>query len=252
MQQALDFLVLYAACYAGMLALYFGQGWVMLWLNARHPERRIQPERDGSSRARVEIIQSVKSLLVTSFCLAGGIFVQLQGWTLFPAFKLSIWSFAAMFMVSIVLFDAWFYWFHRLMHTRLFYRHHLWHHRSVAPTVWSNYSDSLADAFVMQSYYLIAPMVLPLHPVVLIAHRLYDHINGQIGHSGFEYFSGPAARFPSPFVCTTFHDQHHEKFQGNYANFFSVWDRICGTLDPDYETKSKRLERANSTPPEPT
>ncbi|MEM1383616.1 MAG: sterol desaturase family protein [Pseudomonadota bacterium] len=242
MDLLLDFLLIYAACYGATLALYFGQGWLMEWLNARNPERRLQPKRDGMARARVEIIQSVKSLLVTCFCLAGGIFAQLQGWTLWPAGELTAWSFVVLFLVSIVLFDAWFYWFHRLMHTRLFYRHHLWHHRSVAPTVWSNYSDTLVDAAVMQGYYLIAPLILPIPPAVLVAHRLYDHINGQIGHSGFEYFAGPGARFPSPFVCTTFHDQHHEKFKGNYANFFSFWDRVCGTLDPTYDAKTKVME----------
>ncbi|NBC97337.1 MAG: fatty acid hydroxylase family protein [Deinococcus-Thermus bacterium] len=229
------FAFLWGASYAAHLALYFGQGALLHRINARNPQRRIQADRDGGARARVEIAQFVKSLSVTSGCLAGGMFLQIQGWTFWPARDPGWAGGLAMLVVSILLYDAWFYWGHRLMHTRRLYRHHVWHHRSVAPTVWSNYSDTLADAFAMQSFYLVAPVLLPIPPAVLALHRLLDHVNGQIGHAGFEYFADRSTRFPSPMVCTTFHDQHHAHFRYNYANFFSFWDRLCGTLHPGYD-----------------
>lgn len=243
MSPAILFLMLWAASYAAHLALYFGQGAALTAINRRHPDRRIQKDRRGEKRARVEILQSVKSLTVTSGCVAGGIFVQLQGWTLWPAEGLGWAGWILMFLVAAVLYDAWFYWGHRLMHTKWFYAHHAWHHRSVAPTVWSNYSDSLADAFAMQSFYLVAPMLLPVPPSVLVASRLWDHVNGQIGHSGFEYFADSSTRAPSPMVCVTFHDQHHAHFRYNFANFFSLWDRLCGTLHPDYDRKVDSFAR---------
>lgn len=239
-----DLLLIWAAVYGATVAGYFGLGIALDALNRRNPARRIQQTRRGEDRARVEIMQSLKSLTVTCFCLAFGLWAQARGWGLFAPLELSVWSFVGMFAVSIVLFDAWFYWGHRLMHWRPLYRHHLWHHRSVAPTVWSNYSDTMVDALAMQSYYLIAPLVLPIPPAVLIAHRVYDHVNGMIGHSGFEYFADRTTRFPSPFVCTTFHDQHHEKFRYNYANFFSFWDRAMGTLHPGYDAKVAEFARA--------
>ena len=140
-----------------------------------------------------------------------------------------------MLLLSIVLYDAWFYWMHRLMHTKALYRFHSLHHQSIAPTVWSNYSDSYTDAFGMQAFYLLAPLLLPIPPVILIIHRVLDHINGQIGHSGFEFFADRLTRAPSPMLCVTFHDQHHQYFNYNFANFFSVWDRICGTIHPEYD-----------------
>lgn len=249
MPSLLLLLGLWAASYAAHLALYFGQGVLMVALNRRRPERRIQPARRGEERAREEILQSVKSLTVTSGCVAGGIWAQLAGVTLWPAGAPGPLGFLLLLALSAVLYDAWFYWGHRLMHTRALYRHHLPHHRSVAPTVWSNYSDTLPDAFAMQSYYLVAPMLLPIPPAVLALHRLLDHVNGQIGHSGFEYFAGPGARFPSPMVCTTFHDQHHEHFRYNYANFFSFWDRVCGTLHPDYDRRVRVAEGPRAREP---
>jgi Delta7-sterol 5-desaturase len=241
-----DLAVLWLVVYAVTVVGYLGLGLALDALNRRNPGRRIQPARRGEERARIEIVQSLKSLVVTCFCLAAGLWAQARGWGLFPPFDLTVWSAAGMFVASIIAFDAWFYWGHRLMHWRPLYRHHLWHHRSVAPTVWSNYSDSLVDAFAMQSYYLVAPLLLPIPAAVLVAHRIYDHVNGMIGHSGFEYFAGRGARYPSPFVCTTFHDQHHERFGYNYANFFSFWDRAMGTLHPDYE---RRVEVFEAAPP---
>ncbi len=237
------FLKIYAACYFGTLALYFAQGGIVVWINRRHLDRKIQRDRKDRDRTRIEIWQSVKSLLVTCFCLAAGLFAQWKGWTLFAPLELTWISGIGMLFVSAVLFDAWFYWGHRLMHTRALYKHHLWHHRSVAPTVWSNYSDTLVDAFAMQSFYFFYPLVMPVPSLVLIGLRVWDHINGQIGHSGFEHFADRSTRFPSPMVCVTFHDQHHEHFHYNFANFFSLWDRLCGTLHPRYDEQVKTFEQ---------
>ncbi len=246
-QTLLTFAAFWAASYALHLAFYFGQGGLMIAINNRHPERRIQPRRRGEKRARVEIIASLKSLVVTSGCVAGGVFLAWNGWTLWGHVELTWFSAIGGFVLSVVVYDAWFYWGHRIMHLPRLYKHHFLHHKSVAPTVWSNYSDTLIDAFAMQSYYLVAPIFLPLAPLVLIAHRLLDHINGQIGHAGFEYFADSTTRFPSPMLCTTFHDQHHEYFNYNFANFFSIWDRLFGTIHPDYDKTVARFEQGSPT-----
>ncbi len=240
-------LAIWLAVYAVTVALYLGQGLVTVWVNDRNPDRRIQKERSGKERTRVEIIQSLKSLTVTCGCLAGGIWLQWMGWTLWPPLELSWWSVLLMGTVSLFLNDAWFYWGHRLLHWRPFYRHHYIHHRSVTPTAWSNYSETLVDAAVLQGYFLVAPILLPIPAAVLIAHRVWDHINGQMGHIGFEYFAGWTTRFPSPMICVTFHDQHHEQFNYNYSNTFSFWDRLCGTIHPDYDALVKsRPEKQQS------
>ncbi|SDX09279.1 Sterol desaturase/sphingolipid hydroxylase, fatty acid hydroxylase superfamily [Albimonas donghaensis] len=246
LSQALDllieFLPWFAAVYGVNVALYFLTGWALIAFQNRWPERRIQPNRRGEKRRAKEQKQSVLSLLVTGGCLAGGLFAQHKGWTLWAPLELSWWSIPLMAVVSIVAFDAWFYWMHRFMHTKLMYRFHAEHHKSVAPTVWSTYNDDFVDAFVMQCYYLWAPLILPIPGLVLVAHRLYDHFNGTIGHSGFEFYANPSARAPWPMVCVTFHDQHHSRFRYNYANFFSFWDRVMGTLDPKYDAAVKGFE----------
>ena len=245
----LDFACIFASVYVAHLAGYFALGAFVVCLNRHHPHRRIQPGRRGEERARAEMVQSAKALLPISAMMATGLWAQRHGLTLFAPLELSWTSFLAMLAVSVILFDAWFYWAHRVMHWRPLYRFHRLHHRSVAPTVWSTYSDDLIDAVVHQSYLLIAPLLLPVPPAVLIAQRLYDHVNGQIGHAGFEYFAAGTARRPWPLVCTTFHDQHHELFRCNYGNFFSVWDRLMGTIHPAYDAKVAAMAEGEPSSP---
>jgi len=238
--------------YLAHLTFYFVQGFIESRINSHFPEKRIQPAQQQRSEKRISVERaySVKSLIVTSGCLAGGLWLQWKGWTLFPALELNWFNAISMLLISIILYDAWFYWMHRLMHTKALYRFHSLHHQSVAPTVWSNYSDSYTDAFAMQAFYLIAPVLLPIPPVVLILHRLIDHINGQIGHSGFEFFADRFTRAPSPMLCVTFHDQHHQYFNYNFANFFSIWDRMFGTIHPEYDkavASFENLKHKNET-----
>ncbi len=238
----LDFLLFYAAAYGINVFLYFATNLALVALQSRHPERRIQQGRRGETRMWREIRQSLLSLTVTAGCIAAGVFASVKGLTFVEPLPLTWWSAALMLLVSMIAFDAWFYWGHRLMHTPWLYRFHAKHHRSVAPTVWSTYSDDLVDAFVMQSYYLWAVFILPIPVEILILHRLLDHFNGTIGHSGFEFYASRLSRMPSPMVCVTFHDQHHSRFRYNYANFFSFWDRVGGTLHPEYDAEVRRFE----------
>jgi sterol desaturase/sphingolipid hydroxylase (fatty acid hydroxylase superfamily) len=69
-----------------------------------------------------------------------------------------------------------------------------------------------------------------------------------VGHSGFEYFASKSSRFPSPLICTTFHDLHHSQFHYNYGNFFSFWDRICGTVHPKYDVLVRSMEETGEIP----
>lgn len=236
------FAVLWAAIYAVLLAIYFGLGAALTVLNRQHPDRRIQGVV-RSSRDRADIRQSILALAIISAYVASGIFLRHIGFALFNPAKLTLLSFFGWALVSLLLYDAWFYWGHRAMHTKLLFRFHALHHRSITPTTWSNNSDSLIGATVEQGYFLVAPLLLPIPLEVLIAHKLYDQTTGMISHCGYEYFASPSARKPWPFLCTTFHDQHHSNFRCNYGNTFSLWDRAMGTLHAGYDRLVEQMEQ---------
>lgn len=241
-----DHLVTFAGLWLATYALTFGSylafGWAFTMWSRRHPERKIQPGRDGQKRRAKEILASARSLVVTCACFAGGLTFLLNGWTLPEPFALAWWSAPLMFLVSVIGYDTWFYWVHRLAHTGPFRKWHMLHHQSVAPTVWSNYSDTTFDAFSQQSFFLFMPIVLPFPWEVYVAHRVFDHFNGMIGHSGFEFAAGKSSRTPWPLAAVTFHDMHHSTYNYNYANHFSVWDRIMGTIHPEYDRRVATME----------
>lgn len=233
---------LLAVIYGATVALYFTLGYGITWLNRRNPERRIQKNRRGDKRKAVEIRFSMASILVTSLSVSIGLFLQHKGWALTP-WEFSWWTAVPLFILCMVLFDTWFYFAHRLLHTRPFYKYHLDHHRSVAPTVWSNDSIGLVDTAMSQGFYAVVVFIVPFPPVMLLAHRLFDQINGTFGHAGFEYFASKTSRYPSPMLCTTYHDQHHAEFKYNFANYFSFWDRVMGTISPVYDQRVEALEK---------
>ncbi|MFB2549785.1 sterol desaturase family protein [Ensifer soli] len=238
---AAEFLALLAAVYAVTVLAYFILGFGITWVNARNPERRIQKNRRGEKRRAQEIRQSLASILVTSAMVAIGLFSQWKGWTIGPWEFSWLWA-APQFVLCMILFDAWFYFAHRLLHTKPFYRFHALHHKSVAPTVWSNDSIGLVDTALSQGYYAVVVFLVPFSPVILILHRAFDQINGTFGHAGFEYFASKTARHPWPMLCTTYHDQHHAEFRYNYANYFSFWDRLLGTVSPTYDRRVAAIE----------
>ena len=237
-----------AGVYAALLTTYFASCLVVTRLN--RGAVKIQPSRQTpQSQIRRDRHQSVFSLAVIATMLGCGHWAYTAlGWGFRPL--PGIGGTMLSLVASLVLFDTWFYWFHRLIHTRLLYRRvHRWHHLTITPVVWSNNSDRLVDNLFLQSYWLIAHMLIPIAPAALFAHKIYDQITGVIGHSGFEH-GGRWCWPPSPLVGVTHHDQHHQFFRCNYATHFTWWDRMMGTLhlDHDSELRANLSRRARKGP----
>jgi len=222
-----------AGIYAALLTTYFANCLVVTRLN--RGAVKIQPSRQTpQSQIRRDRNQSLFSLAVIAAMLGCGHWTYTTlGWGLRPLPGIA--GTTLSLVASLVLFDTWFYWFHRLIHTRLLYRRvHRWHHLTITPVVWSNNSDRLVDNLFLQSYWLIAHLLIPIAPAALFAHKIYDQITGVIGHSGYEH-GGRWCLPPSPLVGVTHHDQHHQFFHCNYATHFTWWDRVMGTLHPDHD-----------------
>lgn len=195
--------------------------------------RKIQSLEADTNRVIKDILQSSISLAWISFFLAIGDCIQYNGNGLEP-FAPSLYSNFLSFTASLLLFDTWFYWFHRLLHTKLFYRKiHHWHHLSRPPTVWANNSDTFLDTFFLQSYWIFIHFFIPISIPVVMCHKLFDQISGMLGHSGYEY----VYKSQFPFLRVSHHDQHHQYFNYNFATHFIFWDRLMGTLHPSYDNE---------------
>jgi sterol desaturase/sphingolipid hydroxylase (fatty acid hydroxylase superfamily) len=241
-----------AVVYALLMITYFTAGWLFY---SNDPSRidKIQRGRVLSDeKVRRDIQQSMRSLLSIAVMFSIGHTLYARFHFGLPAWHPSIWTILLSFVISMLAYDTWFYWMHRLLHTKPFYRSiHRWHHLSLPSVAWSNNSDTLLDNLFLQSYWMAAHFILPISPAVLLAHKLYDHVSGIIGHSGVEH-GGGICWPPSPMNSVTHHDQHHRFFHCNYSPHFTVWDRLMGTLHETHDAEVKqnllrrRLPEANN------
>lgn len=143
-----------------------------------------------------------------------------------------IWSSGALAASALALFKAvaWQsvleYAWHRLMHTRRWYRTlHKLHHHYKAPEVWDDLFIHPLEAF---GYYCIlySPAFVGAGAVPVPAFLVYMALMGACGvldHCGVDL------KVPGGWYNTRFHDAHHELTNVNYAFPFDVMDRICGT-----------------------
>jgi len=235
-----EFAATWALVFAASVAVFLSLGLALEAINRRHPERKIQ-QREASSDRISDMLASIRQLVVTCTCIALGITLQRAGWGVGPL-EPTWWSVPLMAGLGIVLLDAWFYAVHRLLHTRPLYRFHKPHHLNVTPTVWSNDSGHAVDTAMTHSFYVLLPLLLPVPLLSIVLVRLFDQITAIIGHSGYEHFAGATMRWPWLGICTVYHDQHHSAFRYNYANFFSLWDRVFGTIHPDYDAEVTKWE----------
>ncbi|MDK1384179.1 sterol desaturase family protein [Sinorhizobium sp. 8-89] len=242
MSDELFYLLFLFGFYATTVVTYFALGHGLTWVNDRNPERKIQKGRGSDKRRKAEIRQSLASMFSASLPLAIGLYAQQKGWAPAP-WAFNWWAAVPLFVLCLFLYDSWFYFMHRLLHTKWLYPLHALHHKSIAPTIWSTYSEDVFDNFLLQGFSAVIVFAVPFPPTILIGQRLFEHFNGMFGHCGFEYFASSTARYPSPLLCTTFHDQHHSGFRYNYGNYFSFWDRVLGTISPNYDHRVKTFEQ---------
>ena len=225
-----------------LIVIPAGAAFLLLYRWKGNPLRGCKIQADVASPAatiRREVRYSISTALVfalNGFCIY---LCMSEGWTLvYTEFSDYGWLYGAFTLVAaIVLHDAYFYWTHRLMHHRRLYRvFHSLHHASQSPSPWAAYAFAPLEAVVQTMFLTILVFVLPLHVSVIYLFMVHMILRNVIGHSGFELFPrGTAAHAVFGLLTTnTHHDLHHSAKTRNFGLYFTWWDRICGTENPDY------------------
>lgn len=158
----------------------------------------------------------------------------------------------AMIALSFILFiigaDTWFYWTHRGMHHSSVYRFtHELHHRSKQPSPLAGYAFSAIEGFVLGLYLPLVLLVFPVNRVMLWIFVFWFTFLEAYVHLGFEVLPRWIARNPiTKFLGTAvFHDMHHENGAYNFGVYFTWWDRMMGTIHPQY---TERYEQVTEQP----
>ncbi|MEL6342558.1 MAG: sterol desaturase family protein [Myxococcota bacterium] len=153
-------------------------------------------------------------------------------------------------VVSFILFvigaDAWFYWVHRVMHdSRIYAWTHELHHVSENPSPLASYSFSLLEGIGLGLYLPLVLLIFPMNVWVIAAFALFFALLEAYVHLGYEiaprgFASNPITKW---FGTSVFHNMHHENGAFNFGVYFTFWDRVMGTIHPEYETRFKTVTR---------
>jgi lathosterol oxidase len=149
------------------------------------------------------------------------------------------------FLIMLFAHDTYFYWIHRIMHhPKLFKVFHLVHHKSTNPSPWAAYAFHPLEAVAETGIYVIFLFCMPVHKYHLMVFFLFQIIHNVYGHLGYElYPRGFNKTWIGKYVNTsTAHNQHHKFFNGNYGLYFTIWDRLMGTMRTDYDAAFEEVK----------
>lgn len=211
---------------------------------------KIQQKMPKAGSIRHEIFWSVLSRVILG--VVAFFIIQYAGLTqLYYDMSTYGWAYFAFSVVFLILLhDTYFYWAHRMMHHPRLYKYmHKVHHHSINPTPWASFSFHPSEALVEIALFPIVIMLMPVHIGALLIVILFQMTFNVYGHAGFELFPKWWVKHPVLKYLNTssHHNYHHKEFNYNFGLYFNHWDRICGTLDPDYDAKFLALKE-RSTP----
>lgn len=148
-------------------------------------------------------------------------------------------------IVAIAITETWFYWIHRLSHTDFIYRYiHSVHHSFVPSTATCAAAFHPLDVVLLTTGSFVAVAIWPVHHSVHqfvlmlnLASTIYQHtgVRGTFGQS-LGIFSNP-----------NLHNIHHDygMTPRNCGSLTCIWDRICGTYEPNIPPFSEAAKQSN-------
>lgn len=153
--------------------------------------------------------------------------------------------FVLAFPVMAIIHDTYFYWMHRAIHhPRVFKLVHLVHHQSTNPSPFAAYAFHPLEAILEAGIFLVFVFTIPVHFYHLIFFFLFMIIYNVYGHLGWElYPKGFSKHWLGKWINTSVnHNLHHQYFKGNYGLYFLFWDRLMGTIRPDYDERFEAVK----------
>lgn len=229
--------------------------WLVIWVifGAALARRKIRKPTKRGPQIRRELLYSGSTVLVF---MVMGVFVYegaAKGWFRFYSDVSDYgWAYLAISIAGLAIFhDAYFYWTHRLIHHPKLFKHvHAVHHRSVNPTPFTAYSFDIAEAAVNFMVIPLYCLIVPTHDIATMIYMWVMITRNAVGHSGYELMPRGWTRNPVTdlFTTITHHDMHHERMTGNYALYFTWWDRWMGTEHADTNARFEKITEQEGEP----
>jgi len=156
---------------------------------------------------------------------------------------IGIFAIADVFALLMIM-DLLMYWLHRLAHTRLLFTwiHSLHHHYDrVRPL--TLFALSPLENIGFGALWLAVILAYPASWLGISVYLFLNVCCGAIGHLGVEPIPAEWTRngMVRQIAGSSFHAQHHQDIVYNYGFYTLFWDRLFGTLRPDYAQAYGRL-----------
>ncbi len=224
---------------------FFFSFWV-IW-KKQWQSRRIQSvQRAGAHHIRHDLFYSFVSFVLIAVISGYVLYLMYQGKTLvyLDASKYGWGWIIASFCIILFIDDMFFYWAHRIIHHPKLYRLiHRVHHESTDPSPFTSFSFHPIEAVIEIATGVILPFILPMHFGVFIGWQIFSMFNNVLGHLGYELYPKGWTKFPflKYKTASVHHNMHHQLFNGNYALYFTWWDKWMNTEFKDYENRHEEI-----------
>lgn len=186
----------------------------------------------------VEVIAALGSILFN----AG---VSLLGWWLWKIDFITLSSGGAVkslldCLAMLAFMDFSMYVFHRLVHQSwIFPLFHRFHHRHETTNPISLFVLHPIEVTAFGLLMIVFLLFYPISIGGLLGYLALNLLWGTLGHSGVEPLPKKFRSIPGLGLLgtSTFHAEHHEHLGFNFGFYTLVWDKLFGTLDPEYSNR---------------
>lgn len=139
--------------------------------------------------------------------------------------------------VLIILMDFGMYVFHRAAHYPLLYPIiHLTHHLYENPRPLTLFVLNPFEVLGFGALLIVVIWFSQASQLAIVIYLAFNLIFGLVGHLGVE--PAPDAWLKLPVIrsisTSTFHAEHHHDKAHNFGFYTVIWDRLFGTLSPEY------------------
>jgi len=139
----------------------------------------------------------------------------------------------------LVFTDSGIYWIHRTLHHPLLYGPiHKLHHKWIVCTPFASHAFNPLDGFLQSLPYHIYVFLFPLNKIVYLALFFFVNMWTISIHDEFHIYTGNILN------GAEHHTIHHRLFNYNYGQYFTFWDKLCGTHRLDSHAEKKAAKAA--------
>lgn len=140
--------------------------------------------------------------------------------------------------ILTLLMDLGMYGFHRIAHHPVLYPViHLTHHLYENPRPLTLFVLNPFEVLGFGALLILVILVVQASQLAIVIYLAFNLIFGLIGHLGVEPAPGRWLKLPLlRYVSTsTFHAEHHHDKGYNFGFYTVIWDKLFGTLSPEYQ-----------------